>query len=650
MQENQIGKEVSSGAEKVESLEKQKKPSAKKRTAEKNQPVKKQRAKAQSKPRTAQKKVSEAQKREEAAAEKRVQLAKKKAGVKEEKLMRRAQIKQKRLEKRLAIKEKKLARKAKIAEQCAERQKKAQEKKIALKEQKAERRAQKAARRELLKNESKADKKRRLAREKKQKLAIKRQKQEQAEQKRAQAIKSREEAQKRRAEERRHKREERAERRRRTPGFGGWLAAVISLGAACLALATVVTAGSFRMNGMMLTAANSARANLYELVSMTEKLDDSLSKLRVSGGVSEQRRLLTDVLVDTALIEGALERMPVDQATAGEISSFVNRANGYAKQLLGKLNAGKALSQEEREAIEKMYAVNLRIYRELSQMASNMTEKDLLDFLNGVTGNVSDAFQQMGTGAHEGMQESEAPMGNVGENQLSGLEEVTSARAEQLVKEYFAAYHVQDVCYTGETLSRKMNCYNFVLTDEDGVEIFAQITKNGGKLALFERYEQCEQKNFDLNTCDGLAKQFLSGLGIENVQAVWMSETGTTADITYVYSGGNVRVYPDMVRVRVCESKGKVVGMDASAYLLNHTERAYTVGISPEEAEAKLAGTVEVSHRSLALIPMNGEELLTYEFDCTYGEEEYLIYLDATTGDEVQVLRMHAGEQGRFLS
>ena len=657
--EKEIGKNMSSGAKKVERVEKEvsaenvdtkvnptKKTRAKKstKTTAKKQSPAKDKVKARNK---------KAEKKEEAAAEKRLQAAKARAEKKEAKLMKKAELKAKKLEKKAAIKEKKLERKKLAVQKREERKQKKLERKAALKNKKLERRAEKTARREMLKNESKAEKQKRIAREKKDRIALKRQKQEAWQKAREQKHQARIAAHERKAQDKKHKREQKTERKKRAPGFGGWLAAVISLGVACLALATVVTAGGFRMNDMTVASENQYRETLYEMVSVSEDMDNSLSKLRVSSGRSEQHKLLTDVLVDSMLMESALERIPVDAATSTDISSFVNRTGSYARTLLAKIANGKQLNETEMNTIVYLSDINSKIYGELNELATHMTEGQLRDFLNGSQGEVSDMFGQVGKDTKTESEEIvDAPFsgeGNVGENKLAGEAEVSEARAEELVKQYLSGYHIRDTRYTGETVARELACYNFVLTDENDVEIYAQITKNGGKLVFFDTYEVCEQKNFDIETCDTLAREFLSSLGIKNVEAVWLSDAGMVADITYVGMEDGVRAYPDMIRVRVCESKGRVVGIEASGYLLNSADRTFEAGMSEEEAREYLNGSLEAQTGHLALIPVNGEEILAYEFFCKSGETEYVVYLDANTGAEVQMFRVRQSANGSYL-
>ena len=102
------------------------------------------------------------------------------------------------------------------------------------------------------------------------------------------------------------KRAAKEERRRRQPGFGGWLAAVVSLGVSTLVLATIVTAGAFNMRDMNAVASAGYRSSFYELTGLMDEMETDLSKLRVSSTAAGQRNLATDLLVNSSLAAGAL--------------------------------------------------------------------------------------------------------------------------------------------------------------------------------------------------------------------------------------------------------------------------------------------------------------------------------------------------------
>lgn len=453
------------------------------------------------------------------------------------------------------------------------------------------------------------------------------------------------------AEAREQRREERANKRRRGSGVGGWIAAVVSLGLACLTLATVVTVGAVRMNELEARFENTAREAVYEMAEASEAMDASLTKLRVSEGRSEQRRLLTEVAVGAALLESALEKLPLSQEASLRLSNFVNHTGMYARALLERLNMGGSLGARETGTLDYLRAVNLQLLRALNEAEHHLSHAELSAFFKGSTEGMNALFQEMAGYTRlpaEGLVESPfASAGNVGENRLAGGE-LSEARAVELAKEYFAGYHITEARCTGEVRVGEATLYHVVLSDGE-TQFDAAIAKKDGSLVSFSAQGACGRQEFDLSACEGLAREFLSKAGIEDVEAVWASEQGGVAELAFVPVQEGVRLYPDLVRVRVCESRGRVVGMDALMYRLNHHER--TIGTPREEAliAEYLSPRLRVEAAHLALVPFGGEERLCYAFECAFGEEQYLAFLDAVSGEELALFTLVHGEGGDFL-
>lgn len=42
-------------------------------------------------------------------------------------------------------------------------------------------------------------------------------------------------------------------------------------------------------------------------------------------------------------------------------------------------------------------------------------------------------------------------------------------------------------------------------------------------------------------------------------------------EINFVPEDGGALIYPDMIKVKVCETRGIVTGIDAFSYWMNHT-------------------------------------------------------------------------------
>ncbi len=697
MQETKTGKNTSSGEEKVENIAKEK---AEKGAAgkqwKKSVATKNAGGRGGNNAKSAEKKQENKEKKqsEKSAAKKRVELALKKEERKAEKQKAKAERAKKRAEARAARREKRLAAKEERRKKRLDGKEHRKEREIAMKEKRAaakaerkalhaKRRAEKEKRRAILKSETREARAKRLAKEKEARIAAKKEKREKKYrlklQRRDAALK------------RKQQRLENRERRRsenHAPGFGGWLAAVISLGVVTLALGTVVTVEAVRMNQADMALSTGYRGALYELTGTISDVDGDLSKARVASGRQTQSELFTDLLVKTRLAESTLEKFPVDSETDVNMTAFLNRTGDVAQGILEKLRAGEQLSENDYKTIETLYAVNRKILTELTELSEELSDKDMAMFMKDKAGNkVYEHFRNIENYALEGGI-AEGNEGGIAATNGSPSENsdgkknaeggVSSAQAEEICLKYFADYDIAEIMYAGETESGKIDAFNFSMTDAQGRKIYAEIAKENGALVGFDFFADCSAKNFDIDNALTIAENYLDFLGYENMTAVWVNESGVNATFLFVYEENGVAYYPDSVSVKVCEERGKAVGFAAKNFLNNHkrrghvhagTEAAETLEtaakkqpkpakppkgkkpkmIGEEQAEKALNSRLTVLSSRKAVIKKGDRERLCYEFACSYGEDGYFVYVDAFSGEEIQVNRVLATAQGQYL-
>ena len=632
-------KEISSGAQKAEALaDNGKKPAAKKNTAvkstakaKKTAPVKqtKDNAKNGNKVMSIKKSAKKKGKHVHKMSEKRRKRLEAREQKKLEAAKIRAEKKQKRLEKRLDAKQKRLDRIA------------------AMKEKRAEAREKRRERRDMLKHETKEA---RIERKRQARVA----KTEARVAKREAAMADRRAKREHRLKVRAEKRAEKNEKRH-APGFGGWLAAVISLGVVTLALGSMLTYGWINMDGMTADMATIHTESMYELNSIVDNLDTNLAKARVANTRNEQVKLLSNVAIESEMAETLLERLPVDTQFTQNVTSFVNKMGDSAQSMLYSVASGKKLTDSQIATIEHMYKTNLQLKQSINELTANCTGKEMLKAMRGKKDNLMlVSFGEMENNVVETPKEiHDGPFAEnikkVSAKNLAGLEEITCAQAEKLAAKYFESYNISDVKCTGEVTAESLTCYNVTMQTKDG-EMSAQLSKQGGKVVEFNSYKDCNDKNFSVERCVDIAQDFLKALGFKNMKAVWTSENGTTCNLNFAYEQNGVVIYPDMVKVKVCEERGIVTGMEGLAYVLNHTQRELdSAKISKSDAKAVLNGGFEAEGSRLCLIPVDGGEVLCYEFYGTYGGNDYYIYVDAATGNEVEVFTVIGTAQGKAL-
>jgi germination protein YpeB len=305
-----------------------------------------------------------------------------------------------------------------------------------------------------------------------------------------------------------------------------------------------------------------------------------------------------------------------------------------------------------------MYQSNVKVKKALNELTKNMSNKDFKQIMGNKTNNkLSDGFNSIQNSTIETPKMIyDGPFAEnvkkVTAKGLDGQKEISYNEAMKKCRTYFEDYNIQNITYKGEAVSDTISCYNFQLNDANKRTLYAQITKAGGNLLMFDMYEICQAKNFDTETCVEIAKKFFDKIGIKDMKEVWISENdNAVATINFAYEQDGVICYSELIKVKVCETKGMVVGMEGLSYWLNHGPRTIEkAALTEEEAKAKIAQNVEIKTSRLALIPLeNGGEELCWGFSGTYDGNLYYIYVSALTGEEMDVFQVIDSKQGKLL-
>ncbi len=613
-----------------------------------NNSIKNLKSNAKSK-KTGKKNVKKSKKTSES---KRAKLREQKAEIKHQRAIEKKKAKEER--KKLALQKKEDAKKIKM--QKAQTAKKARLKKLEerkakkenLKALKLQKKAEREKRREFLKHESKEDKRNRLQKEKEAKLELKR---ERLADSRAKRLEKQEE----RREKRQLRKQERKEKRNR--GIGGWLAAVISLGSAVLVLGSLLTLTFFTPLDEYMMSSTQEEKSFYDLVGYVDNMDVNLSKLVVSKDDEVRQKLLGDVRVQSNLAEESLGELALRDESKFNTSKFINQVGDFCKYLEHKLIDGEKLTENDIKTLNTMHEINTELKYNLSELASQIDENfDFKSIFEGKEDNlIISKFNEFESNATEyphmiydgAFADNIKPTDSV---YLKDFKEVSKLTAEENFKKYFKDYKVKEVELIGETTSGAIDCYEFEAMTEDGINIEAQITKQGGKLLLFNYYKDCEANAHDESKLEEIATNFLNGVGYTDIKAVWMAKGGNVTSFNFASVIDGVICYSDLIKVNVCNERGVVSGIEATAYLLNHkTRKVETPSVSLEDAEKKVGAEIEVETSRLAIIPYGNTEKLAYEFMGLNNGDTYYIYIDAISGKELNIFKVVKTTEGTLL-
>ena len=611
--------------------------------------VKKAKNKTSNKKPSAKKSVRAKSKKQNVKAE---QKREKKLYEKQQRIAEREKIRAEK-EKRLAEKRVELARIK--AHKKAEKQKakatairEKNRRKAELDAKKAQLKAERKARKEMLKNESKKEKRERIASERSAKREARLNEKKIKQEKRRQAMADRQQRKEK-------KRQYKQKRRERNRGVGGWIAAVVSLGVATLVLSSVLTFTFLMPSASDNMLEMGYRKSFYDTVEQVDNIDLNLSKAIATSDQSALQKYLLDTAINSELAENDLQQLPLQDESKHYTTKLINQIGDYSKYLCNKISRGETLSGQDKQGLSQLYHANLNFKEALGKMMANMkSDYSFSSMLKGGDGNlVIHGFNQLQNLSVEYPELIyDGPFSDgINQRQIKGLkgEEIDENGAMETFKKAFVEFNVDKVECLGAT-DGEMSVFN-VKGEKDGQMIYAQISKMGGKIVMFEYAGSCEEVKHDQADAIEAGEKFLSDLGFTDMQPVWVNLSNNVYTINFAYTVNDVIVYSDLVKVRVCAETNDVIGIEARTYYTNHTERTVESPVlSVSQAEKKVSSDIEILTSRLAIVPIGqSSEKLCYEFSGEFEGSTYYVYIDAITGRQVEMFKVIESTEGELL-
>ncbi len=457
-------------------------------------------------------------------------------------------------------------------------------------------------------------------------------------------------------ENRKNKRlENRQKNRQRKMGIGGWVTAVVSLGVCTLLLATALTLVFILPSSSDKDVENLYQKSFYNTTSEIDNIDADLSKAIVTNDKSALQKYLVDIAINSELCESDISSLPLQDENKFYTTKLINQIGDYSKYLNNKIIDGEDLTEKDRNTLVSLYNSNLVLKNAFQNMSANMdgdySFNDLLDAKEGDI--VLDGFNELQNLSVEYPELIyDGPFSDGKDNrEIKGLtgEEINKEGAQKIFIETFGGYGLNNIEYAGEN-NGNIECFNYQAEIGEDV-IYAQISKKGGKVLMFSYSGSCKAINIDREYAEEKGLEFLSGLQIDDMKAVWINLANNVYTINFAYEDNGIVVYSDLIKIRVCAETGMVIGMEGTSYYTNHTKRNIPSAlISESEAKEKVSSNIEIESARKAIVPIgNSSEKLCYEFSGRYNDSLYYVYIDARTGKQVEMFKVIDSTEGELL-
>ena len=116
--------------------------------------------------------------------------------------------------------------------------------------------------------------------------------------------------------------------------------------------------------------------------------------------------------------------------------------------------------------------------------------------------------------------------------------------------------------------------------------------------------------------------------------------------LNIAYEDEGAVYYSRLIKVSVSMDNGEVLGLESATYVANmDKQHDVKTSISMEEAQKLVNKKLDVKTQRLTVIPINSKEITAYEFHGEYNDMTFYVYIDANSGEEINVLRVIENEQ-----
>lgn len=393
---------------------------------------------------------------------------------------------------------------------------------------------------------------------------------------------------------------------------------------------------------------------MYEMVGYISNVETEFAKLQITNTTKMTATTLASIWKQSNLAKENLEELPATENSMSKASKYLTQVSDYSYSLLKKVTQNEKISDEEYETIAKLYEDSKNLNSIMNEIYSDLNDGRIKwDELKKVSDEKLPEAEEVSTVSNvekigKNFQEYEGLIydGAFSDHLLSlnpkflSEKEVTKEEALENVINIFGEENIKDIQELEES-NGTLDLYNFKLklkNEEDEKNI--SMTKRDGLLYLMTSDREVKEEKISMEEAENKGLEFLKRLGIEDVKENYYLKVENFAIINYAAVEENVVLYPDLIKVKVALDTGEICSVELQGYIFNHCKREnLTPKITIEKARESVNKKLNILSEGVALIPTESKsEVLTYEFKGKIDEREFLIYINATTGEEEKIL------------
>ena len=397
----------------------------------------------------------------------------------------------------------------------------------------------------------------------------------------------------------------------------------------------------------------------YELASYVENVEAYLAKALISTSAEHGAETLTNVWREAGLAQTYLSQLPLTSTELGNTSKFLNQISDYSYSLSRKNIEGEGLTEEDIDNIKQLHDYTVELENIINQLTtdlndgkikwSDLTKNKTVAFATEVSTITSDSFANLEKNFHEysGLIYDGAFSEHITSMEKKGLTgaDISENEAKEIAKKLFYD-NVEEIKSINYSENADIPSFDMSVKLKDLEDIGTiSVSKKGGHIIFANYNKHVQTEILSQEQADEIGKKFLEEFGYTNMKETYYLKENGIVTINYAYSqtapnGELVVIYPYLIKLKIALDDGRVLGIETTGYLNSHTQRDVSnIKISKESAREFINKNLEIQSVNLAIIPTEWKtEVLCWEFKGKVDGTEFLVYINAETGEEQDIL------------
>ena len=431
---------------------------------------------------------------------------------------------------------------------------------------------------------------------------------------------------------------------------------IIKIIATLLLIATIVLATMLYQKNKEyeIASVNEYSMSFYELVDYVDNVKTYLAKSLISTTPEHGADTLTHIWREANLAQSYLSRLPLESQELENTEKFLNQVSDYSYTLSRKNINNQSLTDDDLNNLKQLYDYSVELQNTLSQLSEDLnsgriswgdlTTNGNVAFAQQVSNISKDSFSNLEENFHEysGLIYDGAFSEHMTSGNKKGLtgDEIDEDSAKKIAEDFIGKDKIKQLSNLGLSENADISAYDFSIKTNEDNNINISVSKKGGHVISMNYNRDVVTEVISQEDANEIGKKFLSEKGFPNMKETYYLKQSGIVTINYAYEQDGVVMYPDLIKVKIALDNGEILGVETTGYLNCHEQRDTSkVKITKDDAKKVLNKNLQIMSEGLAIIPTQWKtEVLCYEFKGKVDETEFLVYINAETGKEEDIL------------